>query len=120
MALTLTWAVVYIRYALGTATAPKYLNCVQSVLQFIFLVATFVSILLACSNWRSVDDREDKNGAQYPYGGTQYQPYTTYQQQHPAQYQQQYYQQPYPQPTQQGYQQPVAHHTPQHEQARQD
>lgn len=118
MALNLTFAVVYIRYSLEDFIQPTYLSCVQSVLQFFFIVGTFVGILLACAKWRSVDDREDKNMvAQYPYGAGQYQTYQAYQQQNQAQYPQ-YYQQPYPQPAQQAYQQPVAHHTPQPEQVR--
>lgn len=125
MALNLTYAVIYIRHSLGNAIVPTYLTCVQSVLQFVFIVGTFVGILLACSKWRSVDDREDKNiAAQYPYAAGQYQTYQAYQQQHPAQmqqlYPQQYYQQPYPQPTQQAYQQPVAQRSPQPEQPRQE
>jgi hypothetical protein len=123
MALNLASAVIYIRYSLEDFIPPKYLSCVQSVLQFFFLVGTFVGILLACMKWRSVDDREDKNMVpQYPYGAGQYQSYQAYQQQNQAQmqhqYPQQYYQQPYPQPAQQAYQQPVAHHTPKPEQVR--
>ncbi|OOQ88472.1 hypothetical protein PEBR_12272 [Penicillium brasilianum] len=123
MALNLAFAVIYIRYSLEGFIPPNYLSCVQSVLQFFFIVGTFVGILLACMKWRSVDDREDKNMvAQYPYGAGQYQSYQAYQQQNQAQmqqqYPQQYYQQPYPQPAQQAYQQPVAQHAPKPEQVR--
>lgn len=116
MALNLTFTVVYIRYFLEGAITPKYLTCAQSVLQFFFVVGTFAGILLACSKWRSVDDREDKNMvAHYPYGPGQYPTYQAYQQQNPAYMQQPYQQQHYQQPAQQAYQQPVAH-TPQPQQ----
>jgi hypothetical protein len=123
MALNLAFTVIYIRYSLEIHIQPNYLACVQSVLQFFFIVGTFAGILLACMKWRSVDDRDDKNmAAQYPYAPGQYQTYQNYQQQNPEQMQQpyapQYYQQPYPQPAQQAYQQPVASHTPQPEQQR--
>jgi hypothetical protein len=119
MALNLTFAVIYIRFSLENAIQPNYLACVQSILQFFFLVGTFVGILLACMKWRSVDDREDKNmAAQYPYAPGQYQTYQAYQQQNQAQMHQPYPQQYYQQPTQQAYPQPVTQHIPQPEQQR--
>ncbi|KAJ5159594.1 uncharacterized protein N7482_006598 [Penicillium canariense] len=101
MALNMMYAVIYIRYTLETNTsiAPKYLNTVESVCQFFFVVGIFGGILLACMKWRNVDDRPDKHGPeQYPAGTGPYQSYQHYQQQYPPQAQQYYQQQPYQQP----------------------
>lgn len=119
MALNLAFAVIYIRFSLENAIQPNYLACVQSVLQFFFLVGTFVGILLACMKWRSVDDREDKNAAAHsPYPPGQYQTYQAYQQQNPTQMRAPYAPNYYHQQAHETYPEPVPHHTPQPEQQR--
>jgi hypothetical protein len=119
MALNLTYAVIYIRFSLENVIQPNYLVCLQSVLQFFFIVGTFVGILLACMKWRSVDDREDKNvAAQYPYPPGQYQTYQAYQQQNPTQMRAPYAPQYYQQQPHETYPEPVPHHTHQPEQQR--
>ncbi|KAJ5388643.1 hypothetical protein N7509_011184 [Penicillium cosmopolitanum] len=111
-ALTLTNAVVYIRYYIEIVyVAPDYLQTALAILQFLFGVGTLVGILLCCQKWRHVDDSMGKPQAvtvQYPYGSGPYQQYPGYEQQfqpYPGQPQPQYpqqYQQPVPvQPYQQ-------------------
>ncbi|KAF3385618.1 hypothetical protein F1880_002974 [Penicillium rolfsii] len=120
MALNLTFAVIYIRYSLENVIPPDYLTCVESALQFFFLVGTFVGILLSCMKWRTVDDREDKNVvAPYPYLPGEYQAYQAYQQQNSTQMPQPYAPQYYQQPAQYAYPGPVPQqHVPQPEQLR--
>lgn len=104
-ALNLMGAVVTIAYSLGTKwyIYPQYLNLVESVCQFVFVIGIGVGILLCCSNWSKLDKfvEQPAVAAQYPYGvvpdNQQYQTYQMYPQQPYPQPQQPYPQQAYPQ-----------------------
>lgn len=99
------WAVVSIAYSLDATyyNYPQYMDVVESVCQFSFVIGIYVGILLCCSNWSKLDKFAEQPAvtAQYPYGampGNQhYQTYQPYPQQAYPQPQQPYPQQPYPQ-----------------------
>ncbi|CAI7661693.1 unnamed protein product [Penicillium manginii] len=114
-ALTLTNAVVYIRYYIEFVfVVPDYLQTALAILQFLFGVGTLVGILLCCQKWRHIDDSIGKPQAatvHYTYGNGQYQyPYQQQFQPYPGQpqpqYPQQYQQHGQPVPVQPYQQQP--------------
>jgi hypothetical protein len=79
------WAVVCIRFNLfyEKYTPPDYLGLLESVLEFVFYVGTYVGIFLCCVKWASLIPQDSAWQAQ--------------QGSHP--YQQQPYQQPFYPPT---------------------
>lgn len=102
-AISLTWAVMYIRYNLESKVSPNYLYTAQAIVQFIFWIVTFVGILLCCSKWSKLGEEPEKLAApaQYPY--PQYPPAQYPPGQYPqGQYPPGQYQAPYPAPYPQG------------------
>ncbi|KAJ6065216.1 hypothetical protein N7444_000869 [Penicillium canescens] len=95
-AVNLMWAILAIRYNLeNNKDYPVYLMTARSVIAFVFLVGTFMGIVLCCAKWSSLGTGPDKYEhaavtGQYPsqYPPGQYPAYPQYPQgQHPpAQY----------------------------------
>ncbi|KAJ5770227.1 uncharacterized protein N7511_002278 [Penicillium nucicola] len=84
-AVNMMWAILAIRYNLERNSYPVYLTCARPVIAFVFLVGTFMGIVLCCAKWSTLGVGPDKYDpavtGQYPqYPPGQYPAYPQYSQ----------------------------------------